>query len=64
MCIKTCFHHFKRKYPTIYAVNIFEISITHSYTSPVQDPVVRYAKKPKISRVLHLAIEMAVLSGF
>jgi len=46
-CKKTCFLHFKGKYLTMYLVKIYEISSTHFYTSLVQDPKVRYAKKQK-----------------
>jgi len=64
MCKKACFLHFKCKYLTTYVVKVFEISAIHSYTSLVQDPLVRYVKKMKILKALHLAIEMTVLSGF
>jgi len=45
-------------------VKVSEISTTNFYTSVMQDPMARYAKKMKILKALHLAIEMAVLSSF
>jgi len=42
---KNCFLHFKHIYLAIYMVKFVEISFTHSYTSLVQDPLVKYTKK-------------------
>jgi len=64
MCKKACFLHFKRKYPTIYEVKVSKISTTHSYTSLVQDPRVRYVEYMIFLKALHLTIEIAILSGF
>jgi len=44
------------------AIKVFEISSTYSYTSLVQDPMIRYGKK--IIKVLHLAIDLVVLCAF
>jgi len=45
-------------------VKVSEISTTHSYTTLVQDPTVRYAKKIKIFKNIHVIIEMKFWSGF
>jgi len=44
------FSSLKYKYLAIYRVKFYESSSTHSYTSQVQDPIVRYEKKSLCTR--------------
>jgi len=51
---KTLFFHFNYKYLAIYVTKVFEISTIHSYTSLVQDPMVRCENKKSIFIVFTL----------
>jgi len=54
---------FKCTHLAIYMFKVFEISLTNSCTSLVQNPTINYAEKTQFLNFLHFTIEMDNLSG-